>query len=255
MHCSLTEIDPNDLEFLIKTVWRFNVPVRIIDFGCGYGYLGTKLMPLLPHGSTYTGIDAGEKLVERAMGLVQTAPFQTEFYLGDIHEIKLERKYDVAVCHALLLHMANPMEILRRMIDCLVDGGRIICFEPHWISCMANYYLDGYSPSELIQLGFLQELYERDEQRTGKDGNIGIKVPVYLSQLGVSQVECRVSDKVNFLDQNLEITRRDALYSPIKEDGFGAVPGEEVQVVTNLVNRGASYEELPKMVQLLWFGI
>lgn len=44
------------LEFLVKSVWKITSPVRIIDFGCGYGYLGTKLLPLLPEGSTYTGV-------------------------------------------------------------------------------------------------------------------------------------------------------------------------------------------------------
>jgi len=68
-------------------------------------------------------------------------------------------------------------------------------------------------------------------------------VPVYLSQLGVRQIECRVSDKVNFLDPNFQAGKTDALYSSLKEDGFGADPGEEERFIANLVNRGATYEE------------
>ena len=30
-------------EFLVKNVWKLDKPINIIDFGCGYGYLGTKL--------------------------------------------------------------------------------------------------------------------------------------------------------------------------------------------------------------------
>ncbi|WP_408070210.1 hypothetical protein [Butyrivibrio sp. JL13D10] len=26
-------------EFLVKCVWKIDKPVRIIDFGCGYGFL------------------------------------------------------------------------------------------------------------------------------------------------------------------------------------------------------------------------
>jgi 16S rRNA G1207 methylase RsmC len=37
--------------------------VKIIDFGCGYGYLGMKLLPLLPKGSTYTGVDKGVRRI------------------------------------------------------------------------------------------------------------------------------------------------------------------------------------------------
>lgn len=54
------------LEFLIYKVWGFTNPIKIIDFGCGLGYLGLKFLPLLPKGSTYTGIDKGEKLIEEA---------------------------------------------------------------------------------------------------------------------------------------------------------------------------------------------
>lgn len=231
------------LEFLVKSVWKITSPVRIIDFGCGYGYLGTKLLPLLPEGSTYTGVDAGNKLIDHAKDVYKNAPFKTEFVLGDIQEMDFERKYDIAVCHAFLLHMENPKEILQKMIGCLVDPGRIICFEPHWISGMASYYLDGHNSSDVVQLGILQKLFERDAQRSGKDGNVGIKIPVYLSQLGVRQIECRVSDKVNFLDPNSEVWKKDALYSSLKEDGFGADPGEEEPFIANLVSRGATYED------------
>ena len=30
-----------------------------------------------------------------------------------------------------------------------------------------------------------------------------MKIPIYLSELGVKNIECRVSDKVNFLDSNM----------------------------------------------------
>ncbi|CAN7493776.1 methyltransferase domain-containing protein [Paenibacillus sp. LjRoot153] len=230
-------------EFLVKNVWKITSPVRVIDFGCGYGYMGTKLLPLLPEESTYTGGDVGNKLIDHAKDIYKEAPYKTQFVLGDIQKVDFEQEYDIAVCHAFLLHVENQKEILQKMIGCLVDRGRIICFEPHWISGMSSYYLDGHNSSDVVQLGFLQKLYERDAQRSGKDGNVGIKIPVYLSQLGVRQIECRVSDKVNFLDPNSEAWKTEALYSSLKEDGFGADPGEEEPFIANLVNRGATYEE------------
>ena len=36
------------LEFLVNFVWKIKSPVNIIDFGCGYGFLGLKLLPILP---------------------------------------------------------------------------------------------------------------------------------------------------------------------------------------------------------------
>jgi hypothetical protein len=31
-------------EFLVRTVWRLDKVSRIVDFGCGFGYLGLKLI-------------------------------------------------------------------------------------------------------------------------------------------------------------------------------------------------------------------
>lgn len=70
------------------------------------------------------------------------------------------------------------------MVNSVQDNGMVICFEPHWIGNMANYYLDGMEQSNVIRLGILQELYERDNKCTGRDGNIGIQLPIMLSQLG-----------------------------------------------------------------------
>ena len=231
------------LDFLITKVWKITEPINIIDYGCGYGFLGLKLLPMLPKGSTYTGVDKGTELLNKARELFRSSPYQTEFIQGDIGEIQLESKYDVAMCHAFLLHMTDTRGTLQKMIDSVRDRGKIICFETHWISNMSNYYLDGMKQSEGIKLGVLQKLYEEDSQRNGKDGNIGIKIPVLLSQLGLRQVECRVSDKVNFLDQNMDGSQKEQLYSSLREEGLGQVSGDLNEMLDSLMNRGLSREE------------
>ena len=88
------------LEFLVKNVWKMNTPINIVDYGCGYGYLGLKLLPLLPKGSTYTGIDKGKDLIMEAKKCLISQPYSTEFIQGDIEDMFVERQYDVAICHA-----------------------------------------------------------------------------------------------------------------------------------------------------------
>ncbi|MFD0868324.1 MULTISPECIES: methyltransferase domain-containing protein [Paenibacillus] len=231
------------LEFLVGTVWKINAPVNVIDFGYGYGYLGLKLLPLLPEGSSYTGLDRGEELIRTAREVFRTLPYSARFIAGDLEELQVERKYDIAVCHAFLLHMTEPKKMLRKMIDSVVDEGRVICFEPHWITGMAGYHLEGADSSRIIPLDILQKLYEKDGARTGKDGNIGIKLPIYMSQLGLRNVQCRVSDKVNFLDQTMEQPDKEDLFRSIQADGFAAKPGNQEQFVRSLEKRGLTPEE------------
>lgn len=231
------------LEFLVQSVWKIEQPVHLVDFGCGYGYLGLKLLPLLPKGSTYTGIDKGRELIAAAKELFQDLPYETNFIEGDVDEIKLEGSYDIAMCHALLLHISKPEEILHKMIDCVRNAGRVICFEPHWISTMSNYYLDGVEQSAVIKLGILQKIYEDNKKRDGRDGNIGIKLPMYLSALGVQEIQCRVSDKVNFLDPQASLAYKETLYHSLKEDGVGRAPQDPKVFLQSLVNRGLTAEE------------
>ncbi|CAG7616925.1 class I SAM-dependent methyltransferase [Paenibacillus allorhizosphaerae] len=232
------------IEFLVKMVWKIEAPVHLIDFGCGYGYLGLKLLPLLPDGSTYTGVDLGEKLLDEARSVFQSLPYESEFIRADIQEVKLERKYDIALCHAVLLHMPNPVDVLKKMIDCVVNQGRIITFEPHWIGNMANYYLHGHDHSRLVHLGILQKLYEQDTKRSGKDGNIGAKVPIYLSELGLTDIESRVSDKVIFLHPNMDPSRKMNLYQRLQESGHAEAPSQEREAfISQLMERGARFQE------------
>ncbi|GIP37126.1 methyltransferase [Paenibacillus sp. J31TS4] len=227
------------LAFLVEKVWRIERPVRMIDYGCGYGYLGWKLLPLLPEGSTYTGVDKGPKLLSAARELFAGTSYDVQWIEGDLETLAMERRYDLAVSHTFLMHMKQPKEVLLRMIDSVSSGGLVACFEANWIANSANFYADGIEQSELIPLGFLQRLFEGDTRRDGKDGNIGIKLPVYFRQLGLKDVQCRMSDKVNLLDPNGEAGERERLLAGLRP----GVPGDRGAFVQGLLARGATAEE------------
>ncbi|WP_240661818.1 methyltransferase domain-containing protein [Paenibacillus xylanexedens] len=72
------------LEFLVQRVWKIEKSVDLIDYGCGYGYLGLKLLPILPEGSTYTGLDKGEELIKQAKEIFSKTSYQTTFIVDDI---------------------------------------------------------------------------------------------------------------------------------------------------------------------------
>ncbi len=231
------------VSFLVNTVWKITKPVHIVDFGCGYGYLGLVLLPLLPAGSKYTGIDSGETLLAEARELFRLLPYESEFLEGDAIEIELNNTYDIAICHAFLLHMSSPKTMLHKMMHSVKRNGKIICFEPHWISNMSSYSLGGENQSEIIRLGALQKLFESDTQRSGKDGNIGMKIPMFLSELGVKNIQCRVSDKVNFLDSNMHRNGKEKLYHSLKEEGIAGDPGDKQQFIERLMARGLTYDD------------
>lgn len=227
------------IKFLVETVWQIDKPVHMIDFGCGFGHLGLRLLPLLKVGSTYTGIDAGSKLIDHARHLFHSLPYEAEFIVGDFYTAPFEKKYDLAVCHAVLLHLPDPLHLLRKMADCVMPGGKVIAFEPHWNANMASYHFEGVEQSSVIPLGLLQKLFEQDAKRTGKDGNIGGKLPLYFKHVGLHDIQCRMSDKVNLLDPETGTDEAAALYEAIK---FSA-PGNRERFIHSLIERGMLPEE------------
>lgn len=208
------------LDFFFSKVLKIEQPVNVIDFGCGYGFLGIRILPLLPEGSTYTGIDKGEKLIETAKEYYSGLPYKSDFICVDINEYLPVRKYDVVMCHALLLHVTNIEYTLNKMIRSASDNGKIICFEPHWISTVANFNMENEDQSKILPLGILQKLYENGYKKYKINGNIGIRLPFLLTKLGVKDVQCRVSDKVVFYDPASSDPKNDELYKSIKEEGF-----------------------------------
>jgi SAM-dependent methyltransferase len=228
------------LQFLIDKVWQITKPVNMIDFGCGFGYLGLKLLGMLPKGSSYTGIDKGEKLIAEANKLFSQLPYPFQFICADILEAEIRESYDLAICHAVLLHMEHPKHVLQKMKFCVKPGGRVICFESHWIASMSNQYLQETTQSDMVKLGILQKLFEMDLNRTGKDGNIGMKIPVYMSELGMTNIDCRQSDRVNFLDPGT--SHRERLYDWLSAE-FDSPPDHKTTFIGGLMERGLTPEE------------
>jgi hypothetical protein len=139
--------------------------------------------------------------------------------------------------------MSDPKSMLQKMINSVLNGGKIICFEPHWISNMSSYYVNRFDQTHFIKLGILQKLFEDDVKQNGKDGNIGAKIPLYLTELGVENIECRISDKVNFLNPNMDQVDKQKLYYSLKEEGLGGEPTNKEAFIEGLKNRGLTLND------------
>ncbi len=186
-------------EFLVRNVWRLNTAKNIVDFGCGYGFLGTKLLPLLPEGSTYTGIDIGEELLKEARKIYSKSPYQHEFIHVDLKEYIPHKQYDIAICQAVLRHIPQPNEILKKMVDSVMPSGMVICIEVNRRMENAGWFIHGSNYDISKNDAFLKKQWENELENGGRDYLLGIKVPVYMEQLGLKDIGVRVNDFVEFI--------------------------------------------------------
>lgn len=192
------------IEFLIQKVWRIEKPVNVVDFGCGYGYLCDLLMPLLPEGSTYTGIDNSEKLLEAASEHLDKYEFSVKLINADLREYVPEEKYDLAVCNAVLRHIPNPKEILKKMIDSVIENGMIACFEVDRPIEEAGLFCSTIDNYSLGQAEYYRKICEYEYNNGGRDYRTGIKIPQFMQELGLNNVGIRMNDSVKFVSPTME---------------------------------------------------
>ena len=188
--------------FLVKNVWNLNTPQNIVDFGCGYGYLGIMLLPLLPAGSTYTGIDFGEELLAEARKLFEKTPFDTRFIQVDLRDFVPPEQYDIAVCQAVLRHIPQSKTILKKMIDSVAPSGRVICIEVNRKMETAGLYIHGGTHDLLKADPYLQKRWDDELKNGGRDYMLGIKAAIYMEELGLKDVGIRANDFVEFVSPN-----------------------------------------------------
>ena len=217
------------LGFLVDSVWKLKVPSRLVDVGCGYGYLGLKLLPLLPLGSTYTGIDSSPRLLDRARSIFADAPWETDFVKADMYDVPFpDRAFDVALSHSSLMHLARPAEGVAEMVRLTRRGGLVITCEPNWNGFNAMNYVDELDELAVKDLGFLQRLFARERRITGKDGNVGVKMPALLHKAGLIDVGARVTDAVRCSLPPLDTKEQSERYEALRADGLaGTVSDEE----------------------------
>ena len=231
------------MQFLVERVWRVESPVDIVDFGCGLGFMGAMLLPLLPKGSTYTGLDKGKALLEEAKKIFLNSPYDVTFVETDLLTYKPQKKYDIAVCHAVLQHIPGCIGVMEKMRDSVVHGGKVICMECDRNMANAALYFDGVDLNRMNNLGILQKLWLSDLDKEGSDHTIGMKIPAYMQKIGLKDIGVRLSDCVNFINAEGDKQAYKTHYDSFISGGWGDINKDREQFVRSLISRGLTREE------------
>ena len=106
-------------------------PARVADLGCG---TGTLSMLLAMEGYAVDGLDVSPEMIRRAEAKAGGHPGVT-FAEGDASAPPLEpATYDVVLCRHVLWAMPDPAATLRRWVDLLGPGGRLVLVEGRWFN-------------------------------------------------------------------------------------------------------------------------
>ncbi|MFZ1771469.1 MAG: class I SAM-dependent methyltransferase [Caldilinea sp.] len=110
--------------------WLPSVPTTVLDVGCGTGSLSVVLAKL---GHAVTGIDFSPAMLAQAQAKAQSMGQQITFKRMDAAAPLLPaHRYGVVICRHVLWTLPEPANVLRRWVDLLTPGGRLVLIEGCW---------------------------------------------------------------------------------------------------------------------------
>lgn len=230
--------------FLVSQVWKIDKPVSILDCGCGFGFLGLLLLPHLPKGSTYTGIDFAEDLIQKGKSLFAGQGREAAFLCKDVFAYSAENQYDLVICQAVLRHLDNPTAFIQKMITFAKPGGYVVCVEANREFECCGLYVDGMDYQELCGHEGLEKKWRTELAMQGRDYAVAIRAAHTMQKLGLVDVDVRMNDRVEF------VTPQSADYEETKNDFItyndwaSGMRGEErEQLIRRLLTHGLSRKE------------
>ena len=230
--------------FLVSQVFKIDEPISILDCGCGYGFLGLLLLPYLPKGSTYTGIDFAEDLIEVGKSLFQKQGMEATFIYKNVFEYTAENQYDFVICQAVLRHLDNPAAFIQKMIMFAKPNGYVVCIDANREFECCGLYIDGMDYQELCRHEGLEKKWQTELTRQGRDYAVAIRTAHMMQKLGLVDVDVRMNDKVEF------VTLKSADYEETKNDfisyndwTFGMQKEEKNKLILHLLTHGLSHKE------------
>ena len=113
---------------------------RVLDVGCGEGWLTRALIET---GLSLTGVDAVQRLVDKAKALGEG-----DFYVLEYEKFSdktVHQQYDIAVCNFSLIGNESVEHLFKVMPSILNEGGTFIIqtLNPH-SGCGESSYVDGW---------------------------------------------------------------------------------------------------------------
>jgi SAM-dependent methyltransferase len=233
--------------FLVREVWRLDAPVRVIDFGCGAGWAGRFLLPMLPAGSGYFGFDISAPLLRDGRAAFRKAGLSATFARGSATAAPAaDGAFDVALAHAVLMHLPDPAAALAEMIRVTRPGGLVITCDSSHNAVNALLHIHETDEQEHTPLALWQKLEAHARRTRGADGNLGAKTPVLMRQAGLTDIGARISDAVCLSFPPIDTPEKQRVLKAILDDGLGGYPTDAASLqraTAYLVEHGADAAE------------
>ena len=176
-------INPTTEQLLQRAGLRAGM--RVVDIGSGVGDVALLVARMVGPSGHVTACDLDERalavVAERAAGEGLT---NITTVAGDVHALALPRTFDAATGRHILIHLPDPLEMIRTMAG-LVKPGGIIVFQEYDFSVF-------HASHPLTPLRDKMVAIFRDFFALARHGNMGTRLPALFAQAGLAEIEARV---------------------------------------------------------------
>ena len=103
--------------------------MKVLDLGSGAGDVALLLADLVGPQGRVVGIDANSDILDTARARIRAAGWtNVEFVAGDLDEVDVASDFDAVVGRWILMYLAEPVDLLRR-VQAHVRPGGIVAFQ------------------------------------------------------------------------------------------------------------------------------
>lgn len=136
-HSEIYQGDSQWWEEQIKRLKEIGRPLRVLDIGCGAGFVGEKFIELGVDVELFICMDISDKILEKAKEkLGNYSQFKFVNSLADLQE-----KFDVITASSIFHHLLKPNKLALIIDGLLADGGVVIgCHEPNINAFKSNIF-------------------------------------------------------------------------------------------------------------------
>jgi ubiquinone/menaquinone biosynthesis C-methylase UbiE len=177
----------------------FDQARRILDVGCGAGHWGRTLSQVISPGALIAGVDIESKFIERSQELGRAFGLSnTDYRVGSAEEIPCsDSSFDLVTCQTVLIHVRDPLRVLREMKRVLKPGGVLLLAEPNNLTWYFSSLLAEPRPEWSVVLRLVDFyhtcLLGKKELGMG-DSSVGERLPELVSQLGLAEIQVAINE-------------------------------------------------------------
>ena len=156
--------------------------MRVLDLGCGVGDVALLAGRLVGRHGSVTGIDVDEGALEIARARAQGQGLQqVRFEWGAIEELRFRQSYDAIIGRHILIHLSDPLAVLKRATQLLRPGG-VVAFHEYDLSITDLAYPAAPVREEMARLLL----------KSVPTPNMGARLYHYFLKAGFSHPRCQI---------------------------------------------------------------